>query len=57
MRRIEGRVPRKCPLYPRKRTFSEGAHMSAKCQKRTLIMSIVLSQTLKFCPPVPHWAH
>jgi hypothetical protein len=24
-----------CPLYPRKRTFSEAAQMSAKCQKRT----------------------
>jgi len=25
-----------CPLYPRKRTFSEAAQMSAKCHKRTL---------------------
>ena len=25
-----------CPLYPRKRTFSEAVQMSAKCQKRTL---------------------
>ena len=25
-----------CPLYPRKRTFSEAAFMPAKCQKRTL---------------------
>jgi len=28
--------PRKCPLYPQKRTFSEAAQMSAKCHKRTL---------------------
>jgi len=25
-----------CPLYPRKRTFSDSGLMSAKCQKRTL---------------------
>ena len=25
----------RCPLYPRKQTFSEAALMSAKCQKRT----------------------
>jgi len=24
-----------CPLYPQERTFSEGMHMSALCQKRT----------------------
>ena len=28
-------VRHECPLYPRKRTFSEAAQMSAKCQKRT----------------------
>ena len=28
-------VRRRCPVYPRKRTFSEAAPMSAKCQKRT----------------------
>jgi hypothetical protein len=35
MLRMEGRAPRKCPLYPQKRTFSEAAQMSAKCQERT----------------------
>jgi hypothetical protein len=35
MLRMEGRAPRKCPLYPQKRTFSEAAQMSAKCHKRT----------------------
>jgi len=30
---LKGRSARQsCPLYPRKRTFSETAHMSAKCQ-------------------------
>ena len=35
MLRMEGRAPRKCPLCPRKQTFSEATSMSAKCQKRT----------------------
>ena len=35
MHHIVGRDPRKCPLYPQERTFSEAAWMSAKCHKRT----------------------
>ena len=32
----EENVRHGCPLYPQERTFSEGPHMSALCQKRTL---------------------
>jgi len=31
-----------CPLCPRKRTFSEAAQMSAKCQKRTFEARLLL---------------
>jgi hypothetical protein len=35
----------RCPLYPQERTFSEGAHMSALCQKRTSVIFSRLSPT------------
>ncbi len=50
MRNIEERAPRKCPLYPQERTFSEAALMSAKCHKRTLAAGA--SQTVAMISPL-----
>jgi len=59
-RRMGARIARSihvagvCPLYPHKRTFSEPASMSAKCQKRTLSApaNLILMEHLILLPVV-----
>ncbi len=43
---------RTCPLYPRKRTFSVGTSISAKCQKRTYLCAPFVGEQRQLKNPV-----